>query len=272
MNKDLIAIIVEGESYEKGIIKNIEKVFPLGRQIYEVFTLPAGQNIYMLWKKMKEDEFETDIIEVLRDSCKSLERELSPFTRDSFSEVYLFFDYDAHQQNLESGIDADEVLVEMLESFDNETENGKLYISYPMAEAIRDFIPETCKAFSGDCFINFQVTGYKRKSTYKEDGTASKTQAISKYNHDVWVNVLTCFVERLNCLRNDEQRLSMIECKKYTPIDVFRLQQSVILSEECLMILSAFPEFIIDYFKEEYLSNFINTREIDLIKCDKNDK
>jgi len=27
----------------------------------------AGQNIYMLWKKLKEDDFETDLIEVLRE-------------------------------------------------------------------------------------------------------------------------------------------------------------------------------------------------------------
>lgn len=59
-------------------------------------------------------------------------------SREDFSEVYLFFDYDAHQTNLGKAVNED-VIRQMLESFDNETENGKLYISYPMVEALRDY-------------------------------------------------------------------------------------------------------------------------------------
>ena len=54
-------------------------------------------------------------------------------SRDDFSEVFLFFDYDVHQTNLGKADDGD-VINQMLESFDNETENGKLYISYPMVQ------------------------------------------------------------------------------------------------------------------------------------------
>lgn len=40
----------------------------------------------------------------------------------------------------------------MLVSFDNETENGKLYISYPMVEALRDFEEGKCGK-AGQCLI-----------------------------------------------------------------------------------------------------------------------
>lgn len=40
--------------------------------------------------------------------------------------------------------DDGDVINQMLESFDNETENGKLYISYPMVEALKDFEPGIC--------------------------------------------------------------------------------------------------------------------------------
>ena len=43
-------------------------------------------------------------------------------SRDDFSEVFLFLDYDAHQTNLGKSDDVD-VINQMLESFDNETEN-----------------------------------------------------------------------------------------------------------------------------------------------------
>ncbi len=65
-NKDYKVFIVEGAVREPQIIENISNLF-FDRNNIKIITLPAGENIYMLWKKLKADEFETDIIEVLRD-------------------------------------------------------------------------------------------------------------------------------------------------------------------------------------------------------------
>lgn len=93
----------------------------------------------MLWKQIQKDEYETDLIELIREYNKDAAEKLKGYSRDDFSEIYLFFDYDGHNCNL-SATDPDgtAVLGEMLETFDNETELGKLYINYPMVEAIRD--------------------------------------------------------------------------------------------------------------------------------------
>ena len=137
---NMIAVIIEGERYEKGIIKNLQMnlISQLGHTESRIISLPASSNIYMLWQKMKEDEF-VDIIEVIRELSEESERQLEGFIRDDFSEVYMFFDLDAHQQNLKSGENPVSVVKQMLDFFSNETDNGKLYISYPMAEAICDF-------------------------------------------------------------------------------------------------------------------------------------
>lgn len=148
-NKDYKAFIVEGEVREPQIIDNISKIFFLHGN-YKVITLPAGENIYMLWKQLKSDDFDTDIIEVLRESNAEIKRQLMGLSRDDFSEVYLFFDYDVHQTNLGKAVNAD-VIHQMLEGFDNETENGKLYISYPMVEALRDY--ESGKCGNGETLV-----------------------------------------------------------------------------------------------------------------------
>ena len=49
-----------------------------------------------------------------------------------FSQVFLFFDYDF--QNRIGTQKVNNILDEMLDFFDDETENGKLYINYPMIE------------------------------------------------------------------------------------------------------------------------------------------
>ena len=116
-DKDYKAFIVEGEAREPQVIDNISKVFFKHGNL-KIITLPAGENIYMLWKKLKADDFDTDIIEVLRESNKKIREQLEGLSRDDFSEVFLFFDYDVHQTNLGKADDGD-VINQMLESFDN---------------------------------------------------------------------------------------------------------------------------------------------------------
>ena len=107
-DKDYKAFIVEGEAREPQIIDNISKVF-FAHNNFKIITLPAGENIYMLWKKLKEDDFETDIIEVLRESHDYIAEQLTGLSRDDFSEIYLFFDYDTHQTNMGKEDDEDAV-------------------------------------------------------------------------------------------------------------------------------------------------------------------
>ena len=149
MNKR-IAIVCEGESRELKYWENIRSIFFLSNE-YTIIPLPAGQNLYMLWKTMRDDEFETDVIEVLRESHDECRKRLEGIRRDEFQEVFLFFDYDPHQNNLSrDDADCEDVLRQMLDVFDNETENGKLYLSYPMIEAIRDYLPGGCSGHRND--------------------------------------------------------------------------------------------------------------------------
>ena len=152
-DRDYKAFIVEGEVREPQIIDNISKVF-FAHGNFKIITLPAEENIYMLWKKLKADDFDTDIIEVLRESNDDIKEQLVGLSRDDFSEVYLFFDYDMHQTNLGKEDDADAV-AQMQKSFDNETENGKMYISYPMVEALRDYNTGVC-GNKESCYVTIE--------------------------------------------------------------------------------------------------------------------
>ena len=78
-----IAIIVEGNSREKKYWRNIQHIFFNDTKI-EVFTLSAGINIYSLWKQMKHDENQTDIIEVLKEFNKSPSCKISTFSQLDF--------------------------------------------------------------------------------------------------------------------------------------------------------------------------------------------
>ena len=240
-DKDYKAFIVEGEAREPQVIDNISKVF-FKHGNFKIITLPAGENIYMLWKKLKEDDFDTDIIEVLRESNKKIREQLEGLSRDDFSEVFLFFDYDAHQTNLGKSDDGD-VINQMLESFDNETENGKLYISYPMVEALRDF--EAGKCGNGDnCFVEISdLAEYKNISSRN-----SLNPHFRDYNIDVWKEIIDVFSMRISCLLGNAEVISYEQyLDEASPYDIFMCEQTLAGNNK-VFIISAFPEFLVDYF------------------------
>lgn len=240
-DRDYKAFIVEGEAREPLIIDNISKVFFVHGN-FKIITLPAEQNIYMLWKRLKEDDFDTDIIEVLRENNEEIRRQLSGLSRDDFSEVYLFFDYDAHQNNL-AKTDDDDVLDQMLVSFDNETENGKLYISYPMVEALRDFEAGIC-GNKNDCFTQISELGeYKSLSAKRAIHPQFKT-----YDFEIWKEAIDVFAMRLSCLLGQVDTVNYDQyVETVNPRAIQKLEEQENRKNR-VFILSSFPEFLLDYF------------------------
>lgn len=132
----VILFVFEGEKTEKKIFASLQKYF-LNENGHSVLCATFNADIYQLYQKLElgNDEISIDLVEELR--AKN-EIELTGIVRKNIAEVYLFFDYDGHAANLNKTLRAnDDHLKEMLNYFNNETENGKLYISYPMVEAIK---------------------------------------------------------------------------------------------------------------------------------------
>ena len=130
-NSESHLFIFEGVRAESKYADSLEQNF-LGKRISVKCVYDA--EIYQLYRRLKEEEFSFDMIELLKERNEVNATLLKDCTRDSFAYIYLFFDYDAH-----SSLASDDKIAEMLSFFDNETENGLLYISYPMLEAIRHF-------------------------------------------------------------------------------------------------------------------------------------
>lgn len=264
-----IAIIIEGADYERKIVKNIKRNFFAkdNKALYTIIPLPMAGNIYILWKELKNDPY-LDIIELVRDRTPQAKKALENLDRASFSEVFLFFDYDSHQNNLGATDDANEILLGMFETFDNETENGKLYVSYPMAEAIRDLIIGSCYTYSGPCFYKRVGKEYK---TYS--GENNPLSHISSYTVNKWGDFINAYIGRLSCLSNSKSLLSIRECKALPPIQIHQMQKNnADVSGLGVEVLSAFPKFLIDYFREDYLKDFLLPRSFNYPSCNSNEK
>ena len=249
-----IAVIVEGAKQEKKYFKSMEKVFFACKKL-DIFVLSGGENIYALWQQMRLDKFETDIIEVLREKSRSASTKLKGISRGDFQEVYLFYDYDPQQDNASN---TNVILKSMLEVFNNETENGKLYISYPMSEALRDIrqdscVPYTCCMYPLDC-----VKSYKQRT-----GNKNEYVHVGSYMDLEWYMLLSIYISRLTCLYGVSRVADIFlnEKELNNPLKVFEEEQKRLKATGKIFILSAFPEFLVDYFPVKKIME-IATRDV----------
>lgn len=248
-----VVFIVEGEKLDVRIMEEICTIFTpsINKEILVYKT-----NIYALYNQLKKDEFATDIIEVLKE--KNDEKDLSALSSENVSEVYLFFDFDGHHYQDRSNsekIVLDEI-GEMLQCFNNETENGKLYLSYPMIESIfhlnnddldkgKNLTLKTFHAFSGktDNGKHYKKMQGVVDSRYK----ITKNFSYSKQDWDFISHYFLC------CLMNLFEQKRFVEYNEYQQLisseTIFEQQKKkYIINLKKILVLNGYPQFIIDYF------------------------
>lgn len=264
MNKPIKCFIVEGEDRDYRFINEMTRTFFKGRYDSITICLPAEQNIYMLYSRLKEDQFETDLIELLREDNKRAEEILDGIDRQSIDEIYLFFDYDIHQKNLPAGQDPLKVLDMMLKFYDNETENGKLYISYPMVEALYDYQDGYCEPFTCCRYPLDMIHEYKMRS-----GLANPHASRHLQKYDDWRMILSIFGLRIQCLFDVDRLDYSFYSTNVSVESIFRYQQDFINHGNSVFVLSAFPEFLLDYFKKDFWAKHIIRRKNKYEHCPK---
>lgn len=246
------AFIVEGHR-EKDILTRVVKILPEKSILDVMIVLPAEMNIYMLWKDIKDDP-DINIIDYLKEKSKPIRKILSELDSDDFSEIYLFFDLDAQQDNIKyNSIDElINIIKSMLRTFNNETEKGKMYISYPMCEAYSDYLTGTCKTFMNSCFLNPFDDGYKNQVGKNNKNAVLTHLDIQKVNE-----MISCYIKRLFCLFNISGNINYTKAKEISTDNIFD-KQSILLKKDLIFVLSAFPEFLIDYYKPDVLKGMFS--------------
>lgn len=232
--------VFEGEGREKLYFQSLEQAFFDGQQSR---ILVSFQNdIYELYEKLNTDD-DLDPFQLIKE-LNNLDpnRELlANLRRDQIGQIYLFFDMEPHDEKFDR-----QKLLDMLALFDNETEHGKLFISYPMIEAIRDiddhseYLTRTVKL--GDC----------KGSIYKGLSATRGNQIFQdarKVNKPIWQTLITVNVHKANYLISGN-------CSQTPVVDQHPIAQAQLdhfLPKNEISVLAAFPIFLADYFGEKVL-------------------
>lgn len=136
-------VIVEGELEKFNLLKTILKCFPKISVRFEDIHV-YHSDIYDLYHAIEKEYDETwyeDGLEIDLPLLISRRNRIAPqLDKRTFTNIILMFDYERHDNWY-----SDEKILKMQKHFDNATEDGLLYINYPMAESLYHFksIPDS---------------------------------------------------------------------------------------------------------------------------------
>jgi len=248
---ELHLFVFEGAKTEPKYAEKLEQNF-MGRRVSVKCIYDA--EIYQLYKQLKNDGFALDIVNILKERSAENAELLKEYNRDSFAYIYIFFDYDAH-----STMADDNKIAEMLSFFNNETENGMLYLSYPMVEAIRHYkdmesfkeLTVKCKRancpYTKDCGEVDTCMNEPHYKTFVPNDSRKSLTNINGYDNDVWAELIKTHVFKMNYLVHDKFTMPDEIISQQT---VFSYQQKKHISRKCpkVAVLSAFPMYVLDYY------------------------
>lgn len=126
----MILFVFEGGKAEPMVFDSLAKLFLTGE---DVRVVTCEHDLPTLFSRLKKNDYDLFRSLPLKENGIEIPEDVRMDT--FFSQIFLFFDYDFHNR---IGVErVNEILEEMLEYFDDETENGKLYVNYPMIEALK---------------------------------------------------------------------------------------------------------------------------------------
>jgi hypothetical protein len=257
----MILFVFEGENREPELFATIQKMFfPRDN---ERITYSFGNNIYELYNELSKLDDAGDLVSLLQERCSGqADNPFEGLNSSDFSEIYLFFDYDFQNKNLEL-TEINRQLKEMLSKFNDETEYGKLYINYPMIESIR-----YTKELPDANYYEYVISRADCSSFKKLAADFSAYSSLDFILIDSRKDVSELSEKKLKSLRDNWEHLKKQNVNKANYIchgkneapnkkeevsqeQIFesQLQKHVNKEQSEVAILNAFPMFLYEYFK-----------------------
>lgn len=204
-------------------------------------------DIHQLCAELEQDEF-LDFFSLLKEK-KVNKTSLESFKSNDFSSIYLFFDYDPQAALTKGGeLDSDKLdqfnerIKKLIYYFNQETENGKIFISYPMLEAIK-YSKMCCDL---ECFLNHKVphsVSFKKHMNALCESQECYYNNIKNYDIDIWKRIFELHCIKANYITSDSKEF---------PNDIMEIEQNKIFEKICNLkqvpVLSSIPLMVANYY------------------------
>lgn len=196
--KNKILILVEGEKREVKMMNKMLSIYDLS----DIQIVSYGANIYNLYKDMFEDKNpeDYDLLQVLKSRENDYKKK--EIFDQYYSDILLIFDLDPQDSSFQQ-----ENLIFMQGYFSESSDNGKLYINYPMVESFYHMKSIPDSGFPSR-FIAFDKVNNYKHIVSRETVISFEQSGYESVPHGMWARIFqTCMCQdssecfcSVNCL------------------------------------------------------------------------
>lgn len=243
-----ILIICEGND-EKKLLEILFDVYPI-KISFKIFSY--GTNIYLLRKHIFENYIEKgfkideiDIISLLREYRED------EVLKQKFTDILFIFDLEPQDPRFSF-----EHIVSMQEIFSESTNQGQLYLNYPMFESVLDFdeIPDPNYQYKKVMLETIPRNGYKNRVR-----RTSALKGIERINAENLPILMKQTIEKFEYISKDDN---------FNYLDLLINQIQLINNENSVWVINTSILFLKDFNHELFLEyiNYLelSSRDIDI--------
>jgi len=243
-----ILFIVEGPNDEPEFIKKCMDIcYPYEKYNYAI----CEKNIHMLIEELKDKKGNIDenlnIQKVLQEKESDVEK--IKILKDKYTDIILVFDLDPQNNQTEY-----ENIKLLLKYFNDSTENGKLFINYPMMQSYKHLKKyETIENF---CQKKFEVLDCSKYKKYV--GKNSDYKQLRDYDFMTILHLLKFNITKINfLLHNRIEVMTAEEIERLKQVDIFEKELEFVNNGE-VSVLNTVIVFLVDYKPQEMIRKIKN--------------
>ena len=246
----MILFVFEGGKAEPTVFDSIKSLLLSGE---ELCIVKCRHDLPTLYSNLKENDY--DLFRSLPFEENGIDIPEGKRLDTLFSQIFLFFDYDF--QNRIGLKKLNVILDEMLDFFDDETDNGKLYINYPMVESLK-----YTKELPDENYWQYVAT----RQECMDHKFKGKAEQYAYANAKAYRFIDLSKTDKANVVENWKMLKHQNVCKanylvsgcNTMPQEKAKINQAAIFKEqktkyvdvnESVAILNSFPIFIYEYLK-----------------------
>ena len=231
-----ILFIVEGENDE---VKFINRLFSICQDLknYEIFSYKTNlHNLANLIAKNGEitDDFDIQLF------LKSIEKDSDKkeILSQNFSDIILVFDFEPQQD-----VPHFDLIRKLALYFNESTENGKIYINYPMMQSYRHFNKLPNKEFKDVIITKEDAKNYKEIV-----GNISNYTCVEHHSYALFVSLAYHHLLKLHYILNGKFELPPKDfIYNAKQVDLFDKQLSLLNSNGWIYVINTFMLYLVEY-------------------------
>jgi hypothetical protein len=238
--------IVEGQKDEPRFLKKMWKLY--FRDDMEVYSYNTNIHVLIdaLFANGNVIDRDVDIIRHLKDRERDAEK--IAILSMKYVNIFLVFDMDPHDQKTDIG-----KLRTMLSFFGDPTDNGKLYLNYPMLESYKHLKHLNDPEFAERKIKVSDVCNYKR---IVGEECCAELENLGAYTQDVFKILALMHLKKANRVLGGNFGLpSKRQFLSWTGEEILDTQRAVIEGEQSLFVLNTCLFNIVDHRPSDFLSD-----------------